>query len=232
MRSTSKGHILVADDDPTLCALFRRVLELDGYQVATAGSAPEVLRALDETDYDLLVSDVRMPGNDGLAVLHGQSCVPVLLVTGDPDVDSAVSALRGSAIDYLTKPVGPEQLLERVAEGVSRGRTLRTLRESQVRLNEQLEVVSRLRRVFDAPGDVQFEPRERTSLPASLADKLTEREREILLSFGRSQRLDDIAEERGISINTVKNHLRSIYRKLGVSSRVELVQRLEQARRH
>ena len=142
MRSTSKGHILVADDDPTLCALFRRVLELDGYQVATAGSAPEVLRALDETDYDLLVSDVRMPGTNGVELAgklkERDDTVPVIVITGHADVPLAIQAMKAGAADFIEKPFDDEAILAAIRKALNEST------DDEQKQNERREVLDRL----------------------------------------------------------------------------------------
>ena len=209
--STLKIHrhapirILIADDD----ALFRRivvsVLEVAGYETAEATSASEAQEQLHERAFDLLIADVYMPGNEDLALVHEQAEVPVLIVTGTPSLETAVSALRGAAVDYLAKPFSPDRLLERVAHAIELGRRMRQFRAYQAKQGEHAS----------APG-----------LPPTVAKRLSPRERQALIAFVRTPRLSEVASQLQISQHTVKNHFRSIYRKLGVGSQAELLAHL------
>jgi DNA-binding NarL/FixJ family response regulator len=177
--------------------------------------------------FELVIADVNMPGNEGLAVLRAQQAVPVLVVTGDPTLETAVAALRGSAVDYMTKPLDPERFLARVAEGVARGRALRRLRTTEERLREQLDLVASLRESLSVAGTgLQPHARDEGELPAAVAALLSPREREFVTIFRNTPRLVEVAELLNISPHTAKNHLKAIYRKLEVSSQAELLARL------
>lgn len=221
------ARVLVADDDATFRRLVVMLLRSEGHEVVDACDAPSALAELAEGVFDLLVADVHMPGNEGLAVLRAQQAVPVLIVTGDPTLETAVAALRGSAIDYMTKPLDPERFLARVAEGVARGRALRRLRTTEERLREQLDLVASLRESLSVAGTgLQPLARDEGALPPSVAALLSPREREFVTMFRNTPRLVEVAELLNISPHTAKNHLKAIYRKLEVSSQAELLARL------
>ena len=105
------GHILLVDDDPALLQALPQAISLrmTGVQVQTAGDASVALRLLQEQEYDAIVSDIKMPGMDGLTLLekivvrHPET--PVILITGHGEHDLAIRALRGGAYDYILKPI-------------------------------------------------------------------------------------------------------------------------------
>ncbi len=111
------GHILIIDDEATLRKTLARILQQAGFEVTTAENAEQGLAFLKTTNFDLIFTDLRMPGIQGLDALrmiHKQyPALPVVLFTAQPDVNSAVEALRHGAIDYLLKPLKPEVIIER-----------------------------------------------------------------------------------------------------------------------
>ncbi len=115
------GRVLVADDDPVLCALCQATPWAEGWEVELAADGDEALEhiAASATPFDCVVSDVNMPGTGGLALLdqiHARDeDVPVVLVTGDPSLYTAMTALNRGAVSYLTKPFDPDALAEAVA---------------------------------------------------------------------------------------------------------------------
>lgn len=129
------AQILLVDDDPALLqALPRAVsLRMSNVQVHTAASAPQALELLHQHEYDAIVSDIKMPGMDGLALLAMTSQqypeVPVLLITGHGEHDLAIRALRGGAYDYLLKPIDRDDLLASLSRALH---TRRLQREIQV----------------------------------------------------------------------------------------------------
>jgi EAL domain-containing protein (putative c-di-GMP-specific phosphodiesterase class I)/ActR/RegA family two-component response regulator len=111
-----KGRVLVADDEPGLVRVYKRVLAAAGYIVDVANDGAEAAERLKSADYDAIVSDISMPGMDGLELLRTvrqrDLDVPVVLVTGDPAVGTAVRAMEFGAYRYLTKPFDLDHLKE------------------------------------------------------------------------------------------------------------------------
>jgi len=111
----SSPSILVVDDEPTMQDVLQRLLCDQGYAVATAATAEEAVAQLEERDFDVVVSDIVMPGLDGLALLErSRSLNPraaVILMTAYATVDSAIAALRSGASDFLEKPFLAEELM-------------------------------------------------------------------------------------------------------------------------
>lgn len=111
------GRILIVDDEENLRHTVARVLQRAGFEVTTAASGKEGLTLLSQQTFDLVYMDIRMPDMNGLETLQAINVnypkLPVILFTGQPDLNSAVSALRQGAIDYLQKPLKPELIVER-----------------------------------------------------------------------------------------------------------------------
>jgi DNA-binding NtrC family response regulator len=119
------ASILVVDDEPVVQRTVKSLLHTQGYDdVATAGDGEEALTRLDRQPFDVLVSDIRMPGLSGLEVLERSRALHprlgVILMTGYADVDTAIEAFRRGATDYLRKPFEPDDLklsVERALRG-------------------------------------------------------------------------------------------------------------------
>jgi DNA-binding NtrC family response regulator len=112
------ARVLVVDDEPKLGGVVAQMLALDGHAVVRAGGGREALARLAEEDFDVVVTDLRMPDVDGLAVLRaakGRSPAPeVVLMTAYGTAESAVEAMKAGAADYVTKPFSMDELRIRV----------------------------------------------------------------------------------------------------------------------
>jgi DNA-binding response OmpR family regulator len=111
------GKILIIDDELTLRQTLARILQRAGYEVTTAEDGEQGLAFLETTNFDLVYLDIRMPGLSGpemLKLVHGRyPTIPVVLFTAQPDLNSAMEALRNGATDYLVKPLKPDAIIER-----------------------------------------------------------------------------------------------------------------------
>lgn len=111
------GHILIIDDEATLRQTMARILQQAGFEVTTAENGEQGLDFLKTSSFDLIFMDLRMPGLAGLDVLkliHARyPLLPVILFTAQPDLNSAVEALRSGATDYMLKPLKPQVIIER-----------------------------------------------------------------------------------------------------------------------
>lgn len=111
-------HILVVDDDDRLRDLLREFLTREGYRVTVAAHAGSARKLVELLDFDLLIVDVMMPGEDGLSLtrsLRAESTVPVLILTARGSAGDRIDGLTAGADDYLAKPFEPQELLLRVA---------------------------------------------------------------------------------------------------------------------
>jgi two-component system nitrogen regulation response regulator GlnG len=111
-------HIWIADDDRSIRWVLERALQKAGIKVRSFEGADQVLSALRIEEPDVLLTDIRMPGTDGLALLSkmqsGHPDVPVIIMTAHSDLDSAVSAYQGGAFEYLPKPFDVNEAVDLV----------------------------------------------------------------------------------------------------------------------
>ena len=112
----TERRVLVVDDDPSVSRLFSRALTAKGFSATVANNGHQALERLDELIFDVIVSDITMPGMTGIqflkAVRRKDLDIPIILVTGDPQIDSAMEAVEYGAFKYLKKPVDPTELQE------------------------------------------------------------------------------------------------------------------------
>ncbi|MGD8375848.1 MAG: sigma-54 dependent transcriptional regulator [Acidobacteriota bacterium] len=111
----TRGRLLVTDDEATQRTMLQAILTRAGFEVETARDGAEALERLQNENFDVLVTDQRMPGMDGLTLLERarslDPSLPVVLMTAYGSVSSAVAAMKQGAADYLTKPFEREELL-------------------------------------------------------------------------------------------------------------------------
>lgn len=113
-----EAHLLVVDDDERIRALLGRYLVRNGFLVTAARDAAHARRLLAGLDFDLVVVDVMMPGEDGVSLtrwLRDARGTPVLLLTAKAGIDDRIEGLEAGADDYLAKPFEPRELLLRIA---------------------------------------------------------------------------------------------------------------------
>ncbi len=114
------ARILVVDDEPGISHMIACALEPQGYAVETASSGISAIEMIQGQQYDVVITDVMMPGADGFAVLDAarQSGAPpsVIIITGFGSVSSAVEAMKRGAAEYITKPLDVARLIERVGD--------------------------------------------------------------------------------------------------------------------
>ena len=125
--------ILLVDDDDRVLAVLQRALAAPGVRISVAGSGAAALAELEAHSFDAVVSDIQMPGMNGLKLLHAvrehDLDLPVVLMTGNPDLKTATSAVAYGAFQYLIKPVEIDRLRAVVERAVNVGRIARLKRE-------------------------------------------------------------------------------------------------------
>ena len=130
-----EGHILIIDDEAALRQTMARILQRAGYEVTTAANANEGLSLISAHPFDLVYLDIRMPDMSGLELLkvlrEKFPDLPVILFTAQPDLNSAVEAVRSGATDYLLKPLKPQTVLERTESILEKNWKERRKREIQ-----------------------------------------------------------------------------------------------------
>jgi EAL domain-containing protein (putative c-di-GMP-specific phosphodiesterase class I)/ActR/RegA family two-component response regulator len=124
--ATQRGRVLLVDDDPAIRRDYGKVLRRLGFDVAVASDGQDAIQQMHGGAFDLIVSDLSMPRMDGLeflrAVRHHDLDIPVVLMTGDCNLESAIAAVEYGALRYLPKPVDIDKLAEVVGRAVSLGR--------------------------------------------------------------------------------------------------------------
>ena len=226
------AHLLLVDDDEMFLQSTAELLRREGYTCDVATDAASATELLLTRAYHALLTDIRMPGNTAMEFIEASrekfAELPVIVVTGYPSVSTAVTSLRLAAIDYLLKPVELTELKRSVERAVGRGRQTESAKRFFGELREWLsQSPSRLpiaglpstgggaASAFPPPVD-----------PLEKLDGLSPREREIVGAVVTGKRVSAVARSLDISPHTVRNHLKSIFRKLGVHSQVELLGRL------
>jgi two-component system, NtrC family, response regulator AtoC len=123
------GRVLLVEDDPAYGEYVRRVLTSAGFDVSRRPDAESALARVHAERWDLLITDIRLPGMTGLELLERvREAAPglsVAVLTGYASVDYAVSALRGSAAEFLQKPVSGPELIARATELIEASRAAR-----------------------------------------------------------------------------------------------------------
>ena len=110
-----QAHLLVVEDDPEMRDLLRKVLEKEGYAVSVAPGTREAVASLFQAKFDLVVTDLVMPGNGGLEILRiireGNPAFPVIIITAFGDWGSYSQALEMGAAAYISKPLRMAELI-------------------------------------------------------------------------------------------------------------------------
>jgi DNA-binding response OmpR family regulator len=136
----NQAAILIADDDPIILELLQRILEKEGYSCTGVPDGKLAEQALKAQSFDLLISDIDMPGNQGLELVHRASQlspgISIILLTGNPTVETAMKSVQMPVTAYLTKPADPAELKRLVRESVSAAKAFRSLSASRQRLVE------------------------------------------------------------------------------------------------
>lgn len=154
-------YILIVDDDPALLQALPQAisLRLGQAHVDTVDSAQEALRCIQEHDYDAIISDIKMPGMDGLMLLAKiqeiRPDTPTLLVTGHGEQDLTVQALRGGAYDFIQKPVERDYFVVAIKRAIQTRQLRRQVAEQQHALEHhaqslEQQVVQRTRELVAA----------------------------------------------------------------------------------
>ncbi|MCK0140047.1 response regulator [Aliiroseovarius sp. F47248L] len=117
MSDLTEAHLLIVDDDERIRRLLQKYLIRQGFWVSAARDAAHARRLLEGLDFDLIVMDVMMPGEDGINLtrsLRESLTTPILLLTAKGDTEDRIKGLEAGADDYLAKPFEPKELLLRI----------------------------------------------------------------------------------------------------------------------
>ena len=118
------AKILLVDDEVVFANNMSKLLNRRGYQVTAVNGGDTALRSLMENPFDVMVLDLKMPGMDGIAVLHEMKklglVTEVLVLTGHGSIDTALEAIQLGAYDYLTKPCEIAELVSKIEAALER----------------------------------------------------------------------------------------------------------------
>jgi DNA-binding NtrC family response regulator len=141
------GRVLVVDDEPNMRRILASNLRQDQHQIWEAGGVEEAQRSLAANDFDVVITDQKMPDGEGLTVLasarESDATLPVILLTAVATIELAVESMRSGAFDFLTKPFQPEVVRATVRRACERTRLLREnilLKDAVVRLEGASEI--------------------------------------------------------------------------------------------
>src|SRR3989440_3848014 len=145
-----KAHILIVDDDTALLEALPQALylRLDGVKVDTCDSAQAAIEQIGEYEYAAIVSDIKMPGMDGLALLSKiqelRPDTPTLLITGHGEHELAVQALRGGAYDFIQKPIDRDYLVAALQRAIHTYQLRRKVKVQQLALELHARSLERM----------------------------------------------------------------------------------------
>jgi DNA-binding NarL/FixJ family response regulator len=210
-------RILIVDDHPLTRDALGSLLAAHGLEVVgTASDGEEAIREAARLEPDLVLLDLSMPGMDGLTALprlrHAAPTCEVVVLTASGTEENLLAAIRGGAAGYLLKSEPPERIAA-FLDGVVKG---------EAALSGQVA-----RRLLD---QVRHGNGRGSGVPDGIAATLSAREVEVLLLLDEHLGTDEIAKRLFISEHTVRSHVKSLLRKLGVSSRREALEQLAVAR--
>jgi DNA-binding NtrC family response regulator len=135
-----KIGILIVDDETVIRDGIKRVLEGDQFEVETCKSGHIAIERLQEKDYGLIITDLKMPDMNGIEVLKAvkalQPDIPVIIITGYASIDTAVEAIKNGASDYISKPFAPDLLLEKVQNALSQ----RSMPQDEICLKQEISL--------------------------------------------------------------------------------------------
>ena len=138
--SEDQPHILIIDDEPIALSNMSHVLEREGYKVTACENGESGLAAMQSTEFDIVLTDLRMPGIDGMDVLrHIRESIPdlpVIMITGQATLDSAVDAMKAGAFHYIAKPFRLDEAREVVRSALELHRIKRENSQLKERINE------------------------------------------------------------------------------------------------
>ena len=145
---TDDLRILIIEDDPDVALGCEQALQLEGFTAEVAGSAEQGRKRLGADFPGIVVSDIRLPGRDGLSLqrdLHALDPeLPVVLITGHGDVSMAVQAMKDGAYDFLQKPFAPEQLVDIARRALEKRRLVLEVRALRRQLDQRDRLEARL----------------------------------------------------------------------------------------
>jgi two-component system, NtrC family, response regulator HydG len=120
-------RILVVDDDTAFCIMLKTFLQKKGFEVENAFTAADAQKELSQNHFDIVITDIRLPDSDGLAILRhikeNSFGTQVILMTGYTDIKTAVNAMKLGAYEYVGKPINPDEILHTINQALKKQET-------------------------------------------------------------------------------------------------------------
>jgi FixJ family two-component response regulator len=202
-------RILLVDDDKALLDALPEALQLrmNGIQIDTSETAIEALERIRDTDYDAIVSDIKMPGMDGLALLHEirelRPTTPTLMITGHGERDLAVQALRGGAYDFVQKPIDRDYFVASLERAIQLRRLDREVEQQRLALERHARVLEHVNDgvfLIDDGGVIRHWNPAARAITGVPADQVLERNAAEVLPGWHARADDpDLADARNLS---------------------------------
>jgi CheY-like chemotaxis protein len=149
---TTRGRILIADDDGAFRTATQTLLRRQGFDCESAPDAAGAVDLLGKSEFDLLISDIHMPGNAALELVERlpqvAASLPVILLTGHPSVQSAARSVRLRVVAYLVKPCEVEELLTLAEQAIANHRAFRAVRANRQRLESWAQDLAEIEKVI------------------------------------------------------------------------------------
>jgi two-component system response regulator HydG len=135
-------RLLVIEDDVAFCKLVEKFLTKKNYEVATAFSAAEAKSKIADNNFDLILTDIRLPDADGMTLLSEFKsefpAIPIILMTGYSNINMAVKAIKNGAVDYISKPFNPDEVLIVIANALKNNQVQYELKEIPTKKKEEI----------------------------------------------------------------------------------------------
>jgi DNA-binding NarL/FixJ family response regulator len=205
-------QLLVVDDDPSLLLAVSETLRAEGYEVVTARRGAEAMVRVAETMPDLIISDIRMPGMDGYALVRNlrssprTRLIPIIFLTAKDETADRIEGFRTGVDAYLTKPFESEELIAIVSS-----------------------ILDRVRRTHSDLARM-FGEQEKDDYELIRDEDLTDAEWRVAEAVARGLSNKEIAAELNLSLRTVEGHISRILDKKSLSNRVELALHVRERR--
>jgi DNA-binding NarL/FixJ family response regulator len=196
-----KKSVLVVDDEESIRFSLKRMLEKEKYRVETADNGSIALKKLANDHFDIVLTDIMMDDISGVELLQSIkkkfSHVLVLLMTGYASITTAIDALRSGATDYIIKPCSKKKILSSIENAIKKNSPYKNINTSQ-NITNSLKVVW---------GN----------------KPLTKKELMVCEHLLHGLKSDEMATKLGVTLPTIKFHLKNIYKKLGIKGRREII---------
>jgi DNA-binding NtrC family response regulator len=139
--------ILIVDDEPVIRTTLREIFEYEKYEIDEAGDAKKALKMIEKWEYKAILSDIKMPDMNGMEFLEElqkrDSTIPVIMITGHGDIETAVEALKKGAFDFIQKPLDLNRLLISVRHALEKEQLVGETKKLKKKVNKRYEIIGK-----------------------------------------------------------------------------------------